>query len=86
MSMKKKAARLSANDLDASIAAATAGAKARIAKLDAETLDRVAGGIDIGGDTGGDGGDDGGLGGSGDPGTTAGAIMPNPFEIGKIKF
>ncbi|MBB3034104.1 hypothetical protein [Alteriqipengyuania lutimaris] len=60
MSSMKKAARLGATDLQASLTAASTGARARIAKLDAEALDTVAGGIDIvslvkGDPTGGDG-------------------------------
>jgi|GEM_PF-3787746 len=73
MSTTKKAARLSASDLSAGLAAASASAKARIAKLDAETLDAVAGGVDIGTDYGGIGGG----------GSTAGMIDPDPIDIGK---
>ncbi|UAB78673.1 hypothetical protein INR77_02780 [Erythrobacter sp. SCSIO 43205] len=73
MSMKKKAARLSAGDLNASLSAASKSAKARIAKLDAENLDAVAGGFPT---------DTGGIGGVGGGGTTAGMIDPDPIDIG----
>jgi hypothetical protein len=70
MNSTKKAARIGGKDLAAGIASASASAKARIAKLDSQDIDGVAGGIDLGGDTGGLGGGDG---------STAGMIDPDPI-------